>query len=157
MTEVKKHSANRNAGHETRDVSVGNLAGFGLILLGLIILGMLVSWGVEGYFFEHQSLGPTATPFENVRETPPANRPPLQTEPAEDLGVFREKQQHVLETYGWVDAKAGIARIPIARAMAILLQKGLPTEASAAPSAKARRVPDKVAKRKAQNRMDGSK
>lgn len=157
MTEANEHSANGNAGHETRDVSVANLAAFGLILLGLILLGFLVSWGVESYFFEHQSLGPSATPFESVRETPPANRPPLQTEPAEDLGVFKKHQQETLESYGWVDAKAGIARIPIERAMTILLQKGLPTISMAPSPGKAKPAPTNAAGAREQRPKIGSK
>ncbi|PYV16774.1 MAG: hypothetical protein DMG21_10570 [Acidobacteria bacterium] len=148
MTEAKEHSANSKPGHETRDASAGPLAAFGLILLGLIIFGLLVSWGVQGYFFKHQSLGPPAVPFENVREMPPANQPPLQINPAQDLGVFRGREKDILTSYGWVDAKAGIARIPIERAMAILLQKGLPTETAPAPQAKPKPAAHKILNKK---------
>jgi hypothetical protein len=131
MSEAKEHSANGRPGHETRDVSVGNLAAFGLILLGLIILGSLVSWVVRNYLYARQSLGPVATPFENVRQEPPANRPELQTRPAEELVQSSERQRQALASYGWVDEKAGVARIPIGRAMEILVQRGFPTTAAA--------------------------
>jgi hypothetical protein len=36
-----------------------------------------------------------------------------------------------LNSYGWVDQQAGIARIPIDRAMALLAQRGLPTRPQA--------------------------
>ena len=38
---------------------------------------------------------------------------------AEDLGR--------LNTYGWVDRKAGVAHIPVDRAIDILAKRGLPT------------------------------
>ncbi len=151
MTEAKGHSAPQNGGqpgHETRDVSVGNLAAFGLILLALIIFGLLVSGVVEHYFFQHQSLGPPPTPFESRRELPPPNKAPLQTDPAEDFGHFAGREQQILTSYGWVDAKAGIARIPIDRAMAILLQNGFPTESSLGEPEKAKSGHEKAGKGK---------
>ena len=35
-------------------------------------------------------------------------------------------KMRLLNSYGWVDPKAGVVRIPIDRAMDLLLQKGLP-------------------------------
>ena len=36
-------------------------------------------------------------------------------------------QEQELNSYGWVDEKAGVARIPIERAMQLVAQRGLPT------------------------------
>ncbi|HUC85551.1 MAG TPA: hypothetical protein VL970_10195 [Candidatus Acidoferrales bacterium] len=41
-------------------------------------------------------------------------------------------QDAQLNSYGWVDRSNGIVRIPIARAMELLLQRGLPTRTNAA-------------------------
>ena len=51
---------------------------------------------------------------------------------AEDLQKMYAKQQQELETYAWEDRKAGIVRIPIERAMDLLLEKGLPVVPSGA-------------------------
>lgn len=40
-------------------------------------------------------------------------------------------QEKVLNSYGWVDQKAGIARIPIARAIDIVAAQGLPARSGA--------------------------
>ena len=40
---------------------------------------------------------------------------------------MREEERDRLSSYGWVDRKAGIARIPVDRAIEILAKKGLPT------------------------------
>ncbi|PYX87325.1 MAG: hypothetical protein DMG68_12200 [Acidobacteria bacterium] len=39
----------------------------------------------------------------------------------------RLKEEEILNSYGWVDPKAGVAHIPIEKAMELLAQRGLPT------------------------------
>ncbi|MDX1644193.1 MAG: hypothetical protein R3244_07545 [Thermoanaerobaculia bacterium] len=51
---------------------------------------------------------------------PPSPR--LQVQPAEDLRALRAEERAVLESYGWVDEAAGTARVPIDRAMELLLE-----------------------------------
>ena len=58
---------------------------------------------------------------------------------------LREEEAARLSSYGWVDRPAGVAHIPIDRAMAILAERGLPkapakkaqTKADATPKADA--------------------
>jgi hypothetical protein len=52
--------------------------------------------------------------------------PHLQISPAVDLEKFREREAAELSTYGWIDRTAGVVRIPIARAMDLVLERGLP-------------------------------
>lgn len=61
--------------------------------------------------------------------------PALQTDPQEDRMALQAREENELNTYGWVDRGAGIVRIPIARAMALLLERGLPTRPTNAPPA----------------------
>lgn len=59
------------------------------------------------------------------RPVPRADIPPaplLQPHPASDLAQERALQHARLHGYAWVDRDAGIARIPIERAMALLEQ-----------------------------------
>jgi hypothetical protein len=54
---------------------------------------------------------------------PPGAIPPeprLQRDPAKDLAAERRREQAWLDGYAWVDRDAGIARIPIGRALDIL-------------------------------------
>jgi hypothetical protein len=53
--------------------------------------------------------------------------PHLQIVPPEDLKLFREREEAELKTYGWINRTAGVVRIPIDRAMELLLARGLPT------------------------------
>jgi hypothetical protein len=52
--------------------------------------------------------------------------PRLQVNAHEDLLDYLHQQDHVLGSYGWVDEKAGVARVPIEQAMTMLLKNGLP-------------------------------
>jgi hypothetical protein len=47
-----------------------------------------------------------------------------------DLKDYRADQERILKGYGWVDSQAGIVRIPVDRAMDLLLQKGYPVRGS---------------------------
>lgn len=53
-------------------------------------------------------------------------QPRLQESPPVDLVRMLRDERARITSYGWVDQKAGIARIPVDRAMDILAQKGLP-------------------------------
>ena len=46
-----------------------------------------------------------------------------------NLQRFREGEDQVLTTYGWIDKNDAIVRIPIDRAKELILQRGLPTRA----------------------------
>jgi len=119
-------------GYETVDANVRSLVWWGLGVFALLAAGVIVSAVVFHYFVTHQTLGPPASPFENVRALPPS--PALQVTPARDLRQYLDTQDATLNSYGWVDQKAGVVRIPIDRAMDILLQKGLPVRSSAGVS-----------------------
>jgi hypothetical protein len=54
------------------------------------------------------------------------NIPRLQLTPAEDLGKFRANEESELNTYGWVNRTSGVVRIPVARALELTLERGLP-------------------------------
>src|SRR5581483_1783229 len=53
--------------------------------------------------------------------------PRLEENERTELGNFRYGEEEKLNSYGWVDEKAGVAHIPIADAMQLIAQRGLPT------------------------------
>ena len=110
--------------HETRDANIRNLIIFAICLALMVITGLVVSRGVFQHYASSQGLGPPASPFENVRTLP--SGPRLQVTAPQDLKQYEAAQDEILKSSGWVDRQAGIVRIPIDRAMDILLQKGLP-------------------------------
>ena len=99
---------------------------------------MLVSFAIvygAFWFFERQAdrgelasqQFPLAKDFERPRPTPA-----LQTQPFADVYTLRQSEADRLASYGWVDKEGGVARIPIDRAMDVLLQRGLPVRPDAA-------------------------
>jgi hypothetical protein len=115
-------------GYEHSDASVHSVFRYGLTLAILIAVVMVAMVWTYEFFAKHESLGPPASPFENVRVLPPAPR--LQPQPAVDLKSYCAAEQTELSTYGWVDQQMGVVRVPVDRAMDIVLQKGLPARAA---------------------------
>ena len=115
-------------GYEESRVKPGVLFALGGAVVLLVVVGVLGGYAVFRFFVSHQSLGPPATPFETARELPPGPR--LQTYAPLDLKRYRDGQNGILDSYGWVDPKAGIVRIPISRAMDLLLREGYPVRGS---------------------------
>ena len=52
--------------------------------------------------------------------------PMLETNERGQFRDFLMNQENQLNSYGWVDEKAGVAHIPIERAMELIVQRGLP-------------------------------
>ena len=52
------------------------------------------------------------------------------TAPRVDTAALEATQEALLSGYGWIDQQAGIARIPIERAMELIVQASTPTPAS---------------------------
>lgn len=57
---------------------------------------------------------------------------PYRNTPVTDLQDMRAAEKKALESYGWVDPQKGIVRIPIAEAKRIVVQRGLPVQATPA-------------------------
>ncbi len=62
------------------------------------------------------------------RQLPPGPR--LQIAPAKDLDDVRAAEDSVLYNYGWVVRDAGVVRIPIERAIELVVQRGLPVRSA---------------------------
>ena len=111
-------------GYETRDASIPALVKFAVTLaIVLIVVSFGMRW-LFGYFARTQTLGPTTAPFENTRTIPPVPR--LQVAPQKEIHDYWEAEQGLVNSYGWVDRQNGVVRIPVDRAMRLLLQRGLP-------------------------------
>lgn len=108
--------------HEARDANVRNLAFFGLGLLGLIIFGFVVT-EIAFHYFAGAPAKPPSALFTKQQMPPP---PLLQEHSGLELQNYLKQEHQALDSYGWVDRKSGVVRIPISRAMDLLLQKGLP-------------------------------
>jgi hypothetical protein len=92
-------------------------------------LVLLVLWGMFGYLRgKSAQRGQLASPM-TFTSAPKIPQPKLQPDPVADYNVYRLSAQETLESYGWVDQQAGIARIPIDKAMDLVVERGLPWQA----------------------------
>ncbi|MCS7026891.1 MAG: hypothetical protein NZV14_19000 [Bryobacteraceae bacterium] len=57
------------------------------------------------------------------RRLPP--EPRLQAFPAKDLAAFQERQRAAASTYGYIDKANGIVRVPVDRAIEMVMTKGV--------------------------------
>ena len=111
---------------ETKDINFGALVK--LIGLLFILLGgvFLVSLGLNRLLTRYGAgHDQPESPMADMHRLPP--EPRLQVDPAVDLIRLRDVEDETLNTYAWIDVDAGKARIPIARAMAIVADRGLPS------------------------------
>ncbi len=61
--------------------------------------------------------------------------PKLEEDERGQLNGIRLTEEQTLNSYGWVDEKAGTMHIPIERAMELIAQRGLPVRTSSTASA----------------------
>jgi hypothetical protein len=113
--------------HEHADVNIWAIARFGIALAILCVVAMGLLAGLF-HLFSTETGGPVPEAKIDARRKPPA--PYLQEKPVTDLREMRAAEDHILDTYGWIDQSHGIARVPIARAIDILAQRGLPVRAA---------------------------
>ena len=58
--------------------------------------------------------------------------PRLEDDERGQMNGIRLREEQALNSYGWVDEKAGTVRIPIERAMDLIAQRGLPVRPAGA-------------------------
>lgn len=114
-------------GHEERDVHAAPVA---LAVVGLAVIcvaaffSMHVLFNVLAVLESKQTAAPSPLAGAYGLKEPPSPR--LQTSPLQDLLDLRARDAAALHAYAWVDRDAGVVRIPIERAIAVLAERGLP-------------------------------
>lgn len=121
--------------YERRDLSARGVLLFLLALAVTAVFAHLIIWGMFRSL-GHRQITPQAaataiaTPVNTLPKGDPAvafPAPQLQPDPVADLNKFRARENQILGSYGVVDKDRGIVRIPIDRAMQLLVERGLPT------------------------------
>jgi hypothetical protein len=112
-------------GYELSDLNPGYVGLFGLGLAVVLVIAVVVASLLIHYRTLQHVRQETPIPrLAREREAPPGTR--LQVDAQNELRQMRAAEDAMLNSYGWVDKDAGIARIPVDRAMEILAKKGLP-------------------------------
>ena len=112
--------------HEHRDVDVLSLFSIVLILFISTAVILLVVAIMMHYFNLKEpakAAGQANIPSARTEEFP---QPRLEIKPGANLAELRAAENADLNSYGWIDREKGTARIPIDRAMQLILERGLP-------------------------------
>src|SRR5579862_2944177 len=154
--EIKHVNSKGHGDYERRDITVAGVVYF-LIGLGLaIVFVYFIANGIfaflnKRYETEQPPVNPLVTKGpEDTRRIPPQfgndyekylkegfPAPQLEVNERTELNGERLREEDTLSTYGWVDQAAGKVRIPIDRAMDLLVQRGLPVRSGGAGEAAA--------------------
>lgn len=125
---MAEHTVKQNEqhpGHETQDTRPRAIMALVIGLAVLTLVALVAMWGLFKYLDARQARSEApAPPLVEARRLPP--QPRLQVEPRIDLEHLRAAEDEKLNSYGWVNRPAGVVRIPIERAMALVAERGLP-------------------------------
>ena len=139
--------------HEESDVNVRALLWFFVIFVVSGVVTHIFLWFLYKGFvkIEKRNAGDALTSMQrpadaNVPKNEPLLQPfpmkgqkddiaaPFTTTPPADLAHMRKAENDALTSYGWVDEKNGVVRIPIDDAKRIVVERGLPVQGAAVPA-----------------------
>jgi hypothetical protein len=144
--ETKPGNTNEHGGFEHQDLQVSGILYFLLSLVVSVGICLIVLKGVYVFLDRHEKASqPPVNPLvtnvpEDTRHIAPSYpqsafpNPRLEVDERGQLNGIILKEENTLYSYGWVDEKAGAVRIPIDRAMDLLVQRGLPVRPQSAAS-----------------------
>ena len=129
--------ATPHVGHENRDISVRGvvLAAIALAAVALVSVGLVTRL----FVYLNREAARAQDPLPMPREAALPAEPRIQPDPAGALLEMRVEESRILDApdaYRWVDKEAGVVRIPIDRAMKVILERGLLTPKAPAEPAK---------------------
>jgi hypothetical protein len=109
------------SGHENTDANA--LAVMWVTIISVVgIIVVLVSLAGAFSFLKSytESITPQMAPKALLSERNPPPPPLLEVKPVAEYQALFAKERQILESYGWVDQKNGVVRIPIKLAIEIL-------------------------------------
>jgi hypothetical protein len=106
----------------------------GLAIVIIVVDVAMVLWFNMGVRAIDASNPPKVFPLASLPDERRPPEPRLQEfgEPRQDLKNLRAAEDEILNGYSWVDRNRNIVRIPVADAMKLTLQRGLPAREQAA-------------------------
>jgi hypothetical protein len=91
-----------------------------LLVGGAAILGVVIATVIAAVLIVQGLASPRGVPQgSTLRSAAPA----LQPDPERDFPAFHQEKLELLESYAWVDRAHGVVRIPIERAMTLLVEQ----------------------------------
>ena len=145
--EIKHENTNGHGSYERQDLQPSGILYFLLTIVVGIVICVVVLKGLFGVLDRREKAAqPPVNPLvtnvpEDTRHIAPGYpqsafpNPKLEEDERGQLNGIRLTEDQMLDSYGWVDEKAGTVHIPIERAMDLLVQRGLPLRGQGAVSA----------------------
>jgi hypothetical protein len=123
---------NPDVAHEEADINIRTVLMFAgglavIVVISALLMGLLFRVLSSQAAANDPQVSPLAPPS---GQSPPA--PNLMTDEPASLRKFQAEEAKNLEGYGWMDQQAGVARLPIAEAKKLIVQRGLPVRATGA-------------------------
>ena len=118
-----KTPADAGAGYERSDIKAGTVATVVLSSAAVLVVAITGLFMLVGWAQRDARQGPPLTQQQRAAIVPPSPR--LQDHPLHDIAMLRQRESDLLEHYGWTDVDHRTARIPIARAEALVTGRSL--------------------------------
>jgi hypothetical protein len=167
--EIKHEDATGHGSYERQDLEASGIIYF---FLGLAVVTLLCIVALRGAFVvldrREKALEPPVNPL--VTNVPTDTRhiapeypqsafpnPKLEEDERGQFNGILLNEEQTLNSYGWIDEKAGTVRIPIGRAMDLLAQRGLPVRPQTGIAAAATPAGNTGVTKAAKTKMDGKK
>jgi hypothetical protein len=128
---------NQDIKYETEDFSPRSIRWFtaGLAVLAVMVFVLMggLLWFLSGGWPPRQGIVTPMVPAPNM-----SPEPDLQVASSRDYQEMHAAEEAQLHSYRWVDREAGIAAIPIKRAMELLASRAMPVQPPQAKSTQSR-------------------
>src|ERR1700678_3263319 len=105
--------AHKSIGHETQDANIRGILFTGVALVVMAGFVIILVYGIFRYLADHPA---STAPYNPMAETERQQFPPeprLEDHPTIELKDLFSEEDQILTTYGWMDKKTGVVRIPI--------------------------------------------
>lgn len=118
--------SNPDVAYEHGDADIFTISKYTIALVFGILIASTAMWGLFDYFNGEANKEEPALPkvVQEQRPTQPPE-PRLQRFPKQFMKDLRAAEEAQLNSYGWVDQKGGIVRIPIDQAIDAVSKPGL--------------------------------
>ncbi len=145
-------ASNGHGDYEREDFTTGAVVGSLIGLIVMCVVSFSIVLGMYRYLeksqMEHVAASPMVPMKADTRHMTPSEdkngedkdpvevkafpKPRLQDDDVKDMRIQLYGEESTLQSYGWVDQSSGEARIPIARAMELIAERGLPVRSEVA-------------------------
>ena len=124
---MSAHEPRSAGGYERSDARARSVFLSGIVLVLVLAVAMVVSARISRRMTAEVHEGEVLNPIRALQQPPEG--PALQAVPAQELAAHRAWEEHVLGATEWIDPINKVVRLPVERAMELVLEEGFPVRA----------------------------